>query len=63
MLSDQNYLFIFSHMVNEEGHTLEEIIDVDTEQRIAVAYFETVPDVIKNGKAYDIYFNTKVLLF
>ncbi|MFC1553320.1 6-bladed beta-propeller [candidate division KSB1 bacterium] len=54
LLTDRNHIFAFTHTTNNKGDILADVFDADKEQYTCSAYFDFIPDVIKNGYVYRI---------
>ncbi len=50
--ADGNIIFAFTFEKTSTGKTLANIFDAESLEHIADAYFDFIPSVIKNGKAY-----------
>ena len=54
LLTDGDFIFVFTFEFNEENKQVVEIIDSGTGKLISSAYFPFEPQIIKNGYAYKI---------
>ncbi|KPK89292.1 hypothetical protein AMJ80_10000 [bacterium SM23_31] len=54
LLTDGNYIFAFTHFVNENNETLADIFDAVEGKYLHSAYFSVIPTVIKNGYGYRV---------
>lgn len=54
ILTDRNYIFVFTFRWDEEQGIFTDIIDADSGEHLSSAYFDRIPDQIKNGYAYYI---------
>jgi len=52
ILTDRNFIFVFTFRRDEEKGVLTYVIDADSGKHLSSVYFDTIPDYIRNGYAY-----------
>lgn len=54
ILTDDEYIFAFTYTVNKNNETLVDVFNAGSGEYVQSAYFQYVPEVIKNGYYYRI---------